>query len=72
MTKIDKNHDGYVTQNELRNWIRFQHKYSNQKYTNKIWAKMNSNNDDHLTFDELIDNSIGDHETCSLCLALII
>jgi Ca2+-binding EF-hand superfamily protein len=66
VNKIDKNHDGSITQNELRNWIRYQHKYFNQKHTDKIWAKVNSNNDDQLTFDELIDNTIGGTETCWL------
>lgn len=71
MNKIDKNHDGLVTQNELRNWIRLQHKAINQKHTDKTWSKLNSNSDEHVSFDELIDNTIGAPETCS-CLQSII
>lgn len=66
MPKIDKNHDGFITQNELRNWIRNQHKAINQKHTDKTWSKLNSNGDENLSFDELIDNTIGGLETCSL------
>lgn len=64
VNKIDKNHDGFVNQNELRNWIRLQHKSINQKHTDKIWSKYNSDYDDHLTFDELLDSTIGAPETC--------
>ena len=62
--KIDKNHDKFVSENELRNWIRYQHKLDLQKDGEKKWNKINSNKDEHLTFDELIDNTIGKMETC--------
>ena len=64
MDKIDKNRDNFVNENELRNWIRLQHKLDLQKSTDKKWSKVNSNNDEYLTFDELIDNTIGQPDTC--------
>ena len=35
-----------------------------QKNAEKNWKKINSNKDEHLTFDELIENTIGGIETC--------
>ena len=62
--KIDKNHDKSININELRNWIRYQHKLALQKNVEKSWKKVNSNKDALLAFDELIENTIGELETC--------
>lgn len=63
--KIDKNHDKSININELRNWIRYQHKLALQKNVEKSWKKVNSNKDALLAFDELIENTIGELETWS-------
>jgi len=62
--KIDKNHDKTVSENELRNWIRYQHKLSLQKNVDKKWKRVNTNKDDYLMFDELVENTIGGLDTC--------
>lgn len=54
-----------MNENELRNWIRLQHKLDILKNIDKKWAKVNENIDDYLTFDELIDNTIGQPDTCN-------
>jgi hypothetical protein len=64
--KIDKNRDHFVSENELRNWIRIQSRLYIQKNCDKKWQKLNTNNDELLTFDELIDNTIGQPDTCNL------
>ena len=64
MDKIDKDKDSHVSENELRNWIRFQHKTYKQKYADKKWIKINVSNDSLLTFDELIENTIGGTDSC--------
>jgi hypothetical protein len=53
-----------VSENELRNWIRYQHKLSLQKNVDKKWKKVNTNKDDYLMFDELVENTIGGLDTC--------
>lgn len=65
MSKIDRDRDGFVIEKELRNWIRFQQKYYMQKYTNNKWKVVNTNKDAHLTFDELIENTIGGDDSCT-------
>jgi Ca2+-binding EF-hand superfamily protein len=69
--KIDKNHDGFVSEFELRTWIRSQHKKYLSNTAEEKWKKLNSNEDSYLTFDELIDNTIGGEETCKLKLIII-
>jgi hypothetical protein len=64
--KIDKNHDGSVTERELRNWIRYQQKFYILKYSEDKWKKINSNSDSFLTFDELIENTIGGADSCKI------
>ena len=63
--KIDKNRDSLVNENELRNWIRLQHKTYLQTSRDKKWIKLNTNKDEILTFDELIENTIGQPDTCT-------
>ena len=66
---MDKNRDKFVSGIELRNWIRFQQRKYLVKSTNKKWRENNSNGDDHLSFDELLENTIGAPVTCTnLCL----
>ncbi len=55
-----------MSENELRNWIRIQSRLYIQKNCDKKWQKLNTNNDELLTFDELIDNTIGQPDTCNL------
>lgn len=64
MDKIDRNHDSFVNEFELRSWIRQQHKSSLQKDSENKWKKINANKDEYLTFDELIENTIGSKDTC--------
>ena len=54
-----------MSEYELRNWIRLQHKLYLLKDSEKKWTKLNTNGDENLTFDELIENTIGDADTCS-------
>ncbi|CAF0758278.1 unnamed protein product [Brachionus calyciflorus] len=63
--KYYRNHDSFINVNELRIWIRQQHKLDLQKEADKKWKKVNTNQDSYLTFDELIENTIGAHETWS-------
>ena len=68
LVKIDKNRDNFINENELRNWIRLQTKQYVQKTTESKWSKVNSNQDEVLTFEELLDNTIGEPETCKLTI----
>ena len=61
---IDKNRDSFINENELRNWIRSQSKQYIQKSTEARWLKINGNQDDALTFEELLDSTIGEPDTC--------
>lgn len=65
LNKVDRNRDKFINENELRNWIRSQHKNFIQKSSNKKWTKVNSNKDGLLTFEELLENTIGEPETWS-------
>lgn len=58
-TKIDKDHDGFVTEQELKDWI----KYAQSKYifddAKKQMETNDMNKDGFVTWDEYKNNTYG-------------
>ncbi len=62
---MDKNRDGSVSEYELRNWIRLQHRGRLQRAAEAKWTGVDSDADGQLTIGELLDASIGRPDTCN-------
>ena len=62
---MDKNRDGSISEYELRNWIRLQHRGRLQRATEAKWTGVDSDADGQLTIGELLDASIGQPDTCN-------